>query len=85
MLDQLKTELSAKPAPGTVRKMFEVMRGAINFAIKRKLWHPVSNLGGFTMPRVDNKGERFFNGKPPDIRPGDWSEYSEGKRSNKAG
>ena len=64
MLDQLKTELSAKLAPGTVKKVFEVMRGAINFAIKRKLWqgvNPVSNLGGFTMPRVDNKDERFLS------------------------
>ena len=64
MLDQLKTELSAKLAPGTVKKVFEVMRGAINFSIKRKLWqgvNPVSNLGGFTMPKVDNKGERFLS------------------------
>lgn len=64
MLDQLKSDLPAKLAPSTVKKVFEVMRGAINFAIKRKLWqgvNPVSNLGGFTMPRVDNKGERFLS------------------------
>jgi integrase len=64
MLDQLKTELSVKLAPGTVKKVFELMRGVINFAIKRKLWqgvNPVSNLGGFTMPKVDNKGERFLS------------------------
>jgi len=64
MLDQLKAELSAKLASSTIKKIFEVMRGAINFAIKRKLWqgvNPVSNLGGFTMPKVDNKGERFLS------------------------
>ncbi|MDR2945157.1 MAG: tyrosine-type recombinase/integrase [Candidatus Adiutrix sp.] len=56
--------MSAKLAPGTVKKVFELMRGVINFAIKRKLWqgvNPVSNLGGFTMPKVDNKGERFLS------------------------
>ena len=66
LLDQLKADLSAKLAPSSVKKVFEVLRGAINFAIKRKFWqgfNPVSNLGGFTMPKVDNKGERFLSPK----------------------
>lgn len=63
IIDQFKTSLSQKMAPASVRHVFILMQKSINFAIKRKLWpgiNPISTLGGFSMPKTDNKGERFL-------------------------
>lgn len=62
-LDTFKAELMAKVSPGTVKLILGLMRRIINHAIKRKIWqgtNPLANLSGFTMPKVDNKCERFL-------------------------
>lgn len=62
-LDELKAELMTKVAPGTVKLILGLMRRIINHAIKRKIWQGtnlLANLSGFSMPKVDNKCERFL-------------------------
>ncbi|MGL5473737.1 MAG: tyrosine-type recombinase/integrase [Enterobacterales bacterium] len=62
-LDKFKAELAERVSNQTARHLFNIMQRAINFAIKRKHWegiNPLSSLGGFTMPKLDNKGERFL-------------------------
>jgi integrase len=63
IIDRFKTSLSQKMAMASVRHVFILMQKSINFAIRRKLWpgvNPISTLGGFSMPKADNKGERFL-------------------------
>lgn len=65
-LDALKTELLKKLSATTVKKIFSLLRAAINHAIKRKKFsgsNPFSAQANFSMPREDNMGERFLTPK----------------------
>ena len=64
MLDKFKAAMLACQAPSSVKKLFGTLRSAVNFAIKRQLFtgaNPFSTqTSTFTLPREDNKGERFL-------------------------
>lgn len=64
VLDKFKSRLLACQSPASAKKLFATMRAAINFAIKRSIYtgkNPVSTQNStFTLPREDNKGERFL-------------------------
>ena len=64
MLDKFKASMLACQAPSSVKKLFATLRSAVNFAIKRQLYagiNPFSTqTSTFTLPKEDNKGERFL-------------------------
>jgi integrase len=63
MLDKFKINLSANLAPASVKHVLIVIQKSINFCIKRKHWtgvNPASSKADFSLPALDNKGERFF-------------------------
>ena len=64
MLDTFKVELLAGQAPSSAKKLFGVLRSAVNFAIKRQQYAGVNPFSTqkstFTLPKEDNKGERFL-------------------------
>lgn len=71
ILDRFKAKmLLACPAPSSTKKLFETLRAAINFAIKRGFYtgkNPISTqTSTFTLPRENNKGERFLT--PMEVR-----------------
>lgn len=64
LLEKHKAALLAKMAPASVKQLLAFLKAAINLAIKRKAWpgpNPLAHLSGFTMPKVDNKAERFLS------------------------
>ena len=64
VLDKFKAALLACQSPASAKKLFTTLRAAINFAIKRNIYtgkNPISTqTSTFTLPREDNKGERFL-------------------------
>lgn len=64
VLDKFKATLLACQSPASAKKLFTTLRAAINFAIKRNIYtgkNPISTqTSTFTLPRGDNKGERFL-------------------------
>lgn len=66
ILDKFKAKLLETLAPSTAKKVFTLMRSAINFAIRRKMHtriNPISKQADFAMPREDNEAERFLTPK----------------------
>jgi len=63
-LDRFKAAMLACQSPASTKKLFTTLRAAINFAIKRDIYagkNPISTQAStFTLPREDNKGERFL-------------------------
>lgn len=63
-LDKFKAALLACQAPASAKRIFGILRAAINFAIKRKLYsgiNPISTqTSTFTLPKENNRGERFL-------------------------
>ena len=56
-------KMSAGLSSSSVKKIFTLMRAAVNFAIKRKMYkggNPFDARSGFAMPRENNKAERFL-------------------------
>lgn len=64
MLDKFKASMLACQAPSSTKKLFATLRSAVNFAIKRRIYtgiNPFSTqTSTFTLPKEDNKGERFL-------------------------
>jgi integrase len=64
MLDKFKAAMLACQAPSSTKKLFATLRSAINFAIKRRIYTGVNpfstQTSTFTLPKEDNKGERFL-------------------------
>lgn len=67
MLDRFKIKLLETQAPSSAKKLLGTMRAAVNFAIRRGMYvgqNPISAKNSFfTMPREDNKGERYLTGE----------------------
>lgn len=62
-LDSLKAALLGKMSSASVKKTFAIMRAAVNLAIKRKRFsgvNPFSAQNDFSMPKEDNRRERYF-------------------------
>lgn len=62
-LDKFKADKLPVLAPSSVKKLFILMRAAINHAISRKLYkgpNPVEAQAGFSAPREDNEAKRFL-------------------------
>ena len=64
VLDKFKAALMACQSSASAKKLFTTLRAAINFAIKRNIYtgkNPISTqTSTFTLPREDNRGERFL-------------------------
>ena len=65
LLDKFKAAktIDKANAPSSVKKMLSLMRAAINYAISRKLCsgpNPVEAQAGLTIPKEDNRSERFL-------------------------
>ncbi len=64
MLDKFKAAMLACQAPSSTKKLFGTLRSAVNFAIKRRIYtgiNPFSTqTSTFTLPKENNKGERFL-------------------------
>ena len=62
-IDAIRSEIINKMASSSAKKVFILLRAAVNFAIKKKMHigtNPFSSQGNFAMPKEDNKGERFL-------------------------
>ena len=61
-IQQIKTELLKRLAPATVLRRLSTCRAAVFYAIKQEMWTGVNPFGRdrLTMPRPQNKGERFL-------------------------
>ena len=62
-LTRHKAALLESLAPGSVKHVFALLRRAINFGVRKKLWRGVNPIGpqsDFAMPLVQNAGERFL-------------------------
>jgi integrase len=64
MLDKFKASMLACQAPSSAKKLFGTLRAAVNFCIKRRIYtgiNPFSTqTSTFTLPKENNKGERFL-------------------------
>ncbi len=63
-LTRFKAALLENLAPQTVKHVLALMRRATNYGLRKKLWRGQSPFGreaDFTMPRVDNRAERFLS------------------------
>ncbi|MDL2279934.1 tyrosine-type recombinase/integrase [Desulfovibrio sp. OttesenSCG-928-G11] len=65
MLDKFKAAMLACQAPSSTKKLFGVLRSAVNLAVSRKKFigaNPFSVQKGstFTLPKEDNEGLRFL-------------------------
>ncbi len=62
-LTKHKAALLESLAPGSVKHIFALLRRAVNFGLRKKLWsgtNPVGPQSDFSMPAVQNSGERFL-------------------------
>ena len=61
-IQQIKNELLKRLAPATVLRRLSTCRAAVFYAIKQEMWTGVNPFGRdrLTMPRPQNKGERFL-------------------------
>ena len=63
-LDKFKAQMLSCQAASSTNKLFGVLRAAVNFAIKRNIYlgaNPFSTQTSMlTLPKSDNKGERFL-------------------------
>ena len=58
-----KAALLVSLAPGSVKHIFALLRRVVNFGVRKKLWRGVNPVGpqsDFSMPLVQNAGERFL-------------------------
>ena len=63
VLTRRKAALLEKLSPASVKQIFALMRRVINFGLRKRMWRGVNPIGpqsDFSMPRVENKGERFL-------------------------
>jgi integrase len=62
-LGKYKASLQEKLSPSSAKKVFALIRAAVNFALRRKMitgQNPISLQSDFTIPRENNHGERFL-------------------------
>lgn len=61
-IQQIKNELLKRLAPATILRRLSTCRAAVFYAIKQEMWTGVNPFGRdrLTMPRPQNKGERFL-------------------------
>lgn len=61
-VQQLKGKLLKRLSPGSVLRLLSTCRAIVNYAIKQEIWTGINPFGRdrLTMPRPQNKGERFL-------------------------